>query len=429
MLGHRLRRTGLAALVFAFCIGWGGGVAAEDGVLSAFSVAGKDFRCEFEPQTSRLECKASSGKSLKRSEVMMLEDPDRLVLDIPDVVFGKPQSYLVNASEVIRMRCAQRDTSARLVLDLRRPVTFVRYDSEEGQSVLSLDLSPSVSEVAPPASSEQQETGAPDSKEGVPSPLPETRDTEEDQKVATPSAVAPRLPAVNLSIPRKSLEPEAVLLFSVSSTFLSFEPGDRPVKDIQVVNKTEKELFLRSDVQRVYDSGTPAERYENTKVIVASPKRFALPPLATRALRLVVSGSLPESGEEIYRVILSPEESPDAQVQVVGEVNQQAARFKVVAGLGVTVALPSAGAQGNVRIEPQVNQVVLINTGTRSVLVENCAACPLNRDSCVSSGRKLLYPQRPWSLPVAGSGVINCDVMIGNERNQLSSLYNSKESK
>jgi hypothetical protein len=142
-----------------------------------------------------------------------------------------------------------------------------------------------------------------------------------------------------------------------------------------------------------------------------------------------VSGSLPESGEEIYRVILSPEESPDAQVQVVGEVNQQAARFKVVAGLGVTVALPSAGAQGNVRIEPQVNQVVLINTGTRSVLVENCAACPLNRDSCVSSGRKLLYPQRPWSLPVAGSGVINCDVMIGNERNQLSSLYNSKESK
>jgi hypothetical protein len=225
------------------------------------------------------------------------------------------------------------------------------------------------------------------------------------------------------------LEPESVLLFSVNSTFVSFEPGDRPVKDIQVVNKTENELFLRTDVQRVYDSGTPAERYENTKVVVASPKQFALPPLGTRAVRLVVGGSLPESGEEIYRVILSPEESPDAQVEVVGEVNKQAARFKVVAGLGVTVALPSVLARGNVQIEPRVNQVVLVNTGTRAVLIENCAACPLKRDSCVSSGRKLLYPQRPWSIPVAGSGVINCDVVIGKEREQLSSLYNSKESR
>lgn len=402
---------------------------AQGAVPNAFAVGGSDFSCDFEPERARISCKSLNEKRLEGIETISLEDPDRLVIDIPNVVVGKQQSIIVNSSSVVRMRCAQRGTGARVVLDLRRPVTFARYDSSTGDSLVSFELSPIEAEPPSPKLISTPQVTAP-----LPRRDTEVSDAAQHQDIngagqEIETAVAPQLPDLDLSIPRKALAPESVLLFSVSSTFLSFEPGERPIKDVQVVNKTDKELTLRVDVQRVYDSGTPAERYEATKVIVASPKRFPLPPLTTRAVRLVVRGELPQSDEEIYRVIVSPEELPEAQVEVQGELNQQAARFKVVAGLGVTVVLPSARAQGVLRFEPQVNQVVLVNTGTRSVLIENCSACPLTRDTCASSGRKLLYPQRPWSIPVTGSGVINCDVLIGKERKQLSSLYNAKESK
>jgi hypothetical protein len=403
---------------------------AQDSVPNAFAVVGSDFSCDFQPVNSRLECKSFKERNLDGVETVLLQDPDRLVLDIPEVVAGKPQSVMVNSSLVARIRSAQRGTAARVVLDLRRPVTFVRHYSSTGSPVISFELSPVASEPLAPTAMAMppvvSEGVAKDAVELTTAPQP-TRETQRPQ-VAN-EEIAPQLPRVDLSIPRQALEAESVLLFSVNTTFLSFEPGERPVKDVQVVNKTDKELFLRTDVQRVHDSGAPTERYENTKVVVASPKRFSLPPLATRSVRLVVSGELPESGEEVYRMILSPEELPEAQVEVQGELNQQTARFKVVAGLGVTISLPSAQAQGVLRIEPQANQVMLINTGTRSVFVENCSACPLNKDTCASSGRKLLYPQRPWSMPVSGSGVINCDVVIGKDRNQLSSLYSAKESK
>ncbi len=401
---------------------------AQDSVPNAFSVRGKDFTCEFQPENSRLECKSLTEKKFEGVETIVLEDPDRLVIDIPNVAAGKPQSTMVNSSLVVRIRSAQRGSGARVVLDLRRPTAFMRYESSNGTPLISLELSQTGTEPPPPA-----EMTTPQTTEEVSKPDPKPNDitdsTEQTEASLEPKKeILPQLPNANLTIPRDALEPDSVLLFSVSTTFLSFEPGERPIKDVQVVNKTEKELFLRTDVQRVYDSGTPAERYENTKVIVASPKRFALPPLATRSVRLVVSGDLPQSSEEIYRMILSPEELPDAQVEIRGQLNQQAARFKVVAGLGVTISLPSSQAQGLIRLEPQVNQIVLVNTGSRSVLIENCSACPLNRDTCASSGRKLLYPQRPWSIPVTGSGVINCDVVIGKDKTQLSSVYNAKES-
>jgi hypothetical protein len=143
----------------------------------------------------------------------------------------------------------------------------------------------------------------------------------------------------------------------------------------------------------------------------------------------LLAGDAPDEGEDLYRVILSPEQSPASEVEVNAEVNEASARIKVVAGLGVTIALPSASAKGVLKIESQLNQVTLLNSGSRAVLVENCSSCPLDRESCSSSGRKLLHPHRPWSIPVSGAGVINCDVSVGKQTQKLSSFYGAQGTK
>jgi hypothetical protein len=104
-------------------------------------------------------------------------------------------------------------------------------------------------------------------------------------------------------------------------------------------------------------------------------------------------------------------------------VNEHDVRLKVIAALGVTIALPSLEAKGVVRIESGINKVDLINSGTRAVLVENCSSCPLDSDVCSSSGKKLLHPSRAWSVPVKGSGVINCEFSMGKQKQKISSYY------
>lgn len=400
----------------------GSAVAQESAPGEA--VSGVDFGCSVEADVSRVTCHAKGEQGFEGIQNFSLNDPDRLVIDMPKFKVKAPENYSLADSPVIqRIRSGQRGDSARVVLDLKHEVSVSAFVSPDKRT-FSLDLSsvqvlppspPTVVAVPPSGSDEGDNAG-----EGE-----DTHDVAQDSQKL--SVVPPQQPVVGVSIPKASIMRDDILKFSVDSTFISIEPGDRPLRDVQVTNKTSQEIFLRTDVQRVYDSGTPQERYENTKVFVATPRRFALPPLSTRAVRLLLTTDPPAEGEEIYRLILSPEPMPETDVEVEGTMNERPAKFKVVAALGVTVALPSPEAKGVVRIESQVNQVALINSGTRAVLVENCSSCPLDKESCVSSGKKILYPERPWTLPVRGSGVINCEFSLGKQKQKLSSLYGAKE--
>ncbi len=430
------------------------------------SVGGPDFSCHVEPEPPRLSCIATAPRVFEHLEAFSLEDPDRLVVDIPGFKLRRMQVYTITDSPVIRrLRSGYQEKSARVVLDLKGPCSITRHLSDDKRTA-TFELAPLSSPPPSPAGDPLTEgipkpnlptrasdtlgrgkpvlpgpraaIDAPTSRSAaIKSPSVDTSgtldepskasDNESDYQRDSSVGIEPQLPSVNVSIPKKSINPDTILKFGVDSTFVSFEPGDRAVRDVQVINKTDQELFLRSDVQKVTNSGTPEEQYEKTKRVIATPRRFSLPPLERRLVRVLVAGELPSSGEEIYRLIISPEQMPNPDLEVKGTINQQPASFKVVAGLGVTIALPSRDAKGLLRIEPKINQVELSNSGTRAVLIESCSTCPLSKDQCVSTGRKVLYPNRPWSLPIIGSGVVTCEYTIGKESHKISSFYGTKE--
>lgn len=419
---------------------WGGGVSvmpavAQNAIPQGEAVSGVDFFCSVEAEVSRVTCRIKGDSTFEGVRQFTLEDPDRLVIDLPGLHVYAPETYsLADSPTIQRIRSGNRSDLARVVLDLKQQVSVSMFLAPDKKTVL-FDLSsveappPSLPAVSVPEGevSEQSKAQGADSDEAASESKESSSSVEnENQKL---SVAAAQQPVIGVSIPKSSIKRDDILKFSVDSTFVSIEPGDRPLRDIKVTNKTGEEMFIRTDVQRVFDSGTPDERYEGTKVFVATPRRFSLPPMSTRSVRLLLTSEPPSEGEEIYRLILSPEARPDADLEVEGTINNRPATFSVVAALGVTVALPSPEAKGIVRIESQYNQVSLINSGTRAVMVENCSTCPLDTDSCVSSGRKLLYPERPWSLPVKGSGVINCEFSLGKQKQKLSSLFGAKEPK
>ncbi len=390
--------------------------------------SGPTFGCSIEPELSRLTCKMQGTGNFADMKYFSLEAPDRLVIDVPQQQVGGAESYsLVDSPVIQRIRSGQRGEVARVVLDLSRKAS-VSMSQTPDKRVAVFDFvalpSQASSTSSVPAVATAGSLPLPSEEEHMAASIPSNAAAQDKLSI-----VAPQSPDVSFSIQKKSLEPDHILKFSVDSTFISFEPGERPIRDVMVVNKTDQELFLRTDIQRVENSGLPEEVYESTKTLIATPRRFSLPPLATRAVRVLLAGNAPDAGEDLYRLILSPEQAPASEVEVSAEVNEAAARIKVVAGLGVTITLPSAAAKGVLKIESQVNQVTLVNSGSRAVLVENCSSCPLDRESCSSSGRKLLHPNRPWSIPVSGSGVIHCDVSVGKQAQKLSSFYGTQGTK
>jgi hypothetical protein len=412
-----------------------GRAVAED-IAAGQAVVAEGFSCSIEASTSRLSCQAIEGHDLAAARYFNLEAPDRVVVDVPDFEINRSEVYsLVDSPVIQRVRSAKRGEGVRIVLDLKGPATATEYRSDD-KRIFSLELNlvetqpPSPNNGAPPirlkSESDDESAGGEDDEAS------KAQAQQDAMPTAVPSnlsVVPPDNKAMDLKIEQETLPKDGLLKFSVDSTFLSFEPGDRPLRDIQVTNKTSQDIFLRTFVQRVQEVNSPQERYEDTKTLISSPRRFLLPALASRSVRVVLAGQAPEEGEEVYRLILSPEALPEGEAEAVGQVNEQEVRFQVIAALGVTITLPSVEAKGVVRIEPGLNKVDLINSGTRAVLVQNCSSCPLEREVCTSSGKKLLYPNRPWSVPVKGSGVMSCEFSMGKQKQKVSSFYGAQESR
>jgi hypothetical protein len=394
-------------------------------------VIGNDFSCRSDTQSPVVECSTLTEEGLSELQYFTLEQPDRLVIDLPHRKIRRHEMITVGNSPIVqRIRTGQRLDTARVVFDLRNPVSLSQRTSTDKRTV-SFRLDPLSTAPPPlpvlPSPTPQEARENAERDDGEVSPEREPAVSQEKLTVIVPKSSESAARERTISLPREQIEPDHILKFSVDSTFISFEPGERPVRDVRVINKTDREIFLRTDVQRVFDSGAPEERFENTKTMLSTPRRFLLPPLGSRAVRLVLAGQPPSEGEEMYRLIISPERMPDTAVEVAGAVDDYPATFSVIAGIGVTVSLPSAEARGIVKVESGINQVVLTNYGARTVLVENCSSCPLAKDVCTSTERKLLYPNTPWSIPVVGSGVLNCDLRTGRDTQKLSTTYGAKK--
>lgn len=237
---------------------------------------------------------------------------------------------------------------------------------------------------------------------------------------------------IQLSLPLSELQPEKVLLFSVDKSFLEFEPGDRPIRDVKVVNKTEKAVTLYSKVDLVVAPGTAAEAFQPTDKFVSSPKRFEIAPLGVRTIRLLAleeSGARPPEGELTYRVSIFPQEESAAEKTVEAKTNQGTRTFNVLAGLALTAVVSAPGAEAKISFEASKDSITFTNSGTRTAALENCANCPMSSAECSTLPRRLIAPSAAITIPISGKGLMTCDARAGVNFKKITVPYGTTEVK
>ncbi len=428
------------------------------------------FNTDSESLLFEINRKAPALLTLSSYKSEVIENPLRLVVDLPGLTTHRPEKMLFSDSHLVKgMRSGQQKEGARLVFDLKERATFTKQLSADSRS---LTITFSKEEGAVTASTEETVTTTtiPQVVESTTSSTTSTiltttttattrssTTTEPLKLIPTPLATAKKTPipsrtpsptksptvtptptvsetpkpsgssTFNISISGSEIQPDKLLKFSVDKNFLSIEKDDRPIKDITVVNKSDKPLFLRTEVERVSKPGSKDEHFQKTKDLLASPRGFELSPLASRQVRLVLATKRPSSGEDIYRVTIAPLDNLDEGVPVSASINETEASLNIIAGLGVIVTVPSVQSEGTINAKVENDRAVFISAGTRMVALENCSDCSMKSEECTNFPRKLLYPGIIWSVPIRSSGVVSCTLRIGKESNKLILPYGNSE--
>ena len=414
---------------------------------SVIIVKGINFTSTFQPSSDSLHIqvrrKAPNNLTVSSFKFETIDNPLRLVLDLPGLSTHRPERMPVVGSELVKgLRTGQQKDGARIVFDLNSKVSLEKEISADGRE-LKIKLSREGEVSTLPVSNNgvttttipalvQSETSAPSTTTTLPirvtvSPPMSPSPTRSPIPTATETLKPGQSKKFDIEISGADMQPEQLLKFSVDKNFLSIEKDDRPIKDVTVVNKSDKPLLLRTEVERVVKPGSPDERYQKTKDLLASPRGFELAPLASRQVRLVLATKRPSSGEEVFRVTIAPLDKVDDGVAIPATVNEVDASLSVIAGLGVIVTVPSVLSEGTVNAKVEDDRAVFISAGTRVVALENCSDCSMRSNECANFPRKLLYPGYTWSVPIKSSGVVSCVLRIGKESNKLILPYGNSE--
>lgn len=372
---------------------------------SLIMVEGTDFTGEVDPRRSMVTITRSSGSQLKDITYQFQRAPDRLVVDIPGAHIIKSDSKEVSANALIeRIRTGQHDSGSRIVCDLRAAASLVEQVSRD-RAITEYTLTrqnltdPNIS------SSSREEV----SHEPIASARIEPASAERSFMVKNYTSRSTNL----------TTSPSTSFPFSVDPVFLSLEPGQRPLKDILVTNRTGNKMILRSVIQRWRDPGTTQERFEGTRALFASPRRLELAPHASRPLRIVLVTGHPETGEDTFRVSLTPENDSSLKVNKGNEVTQPT----IDQALHVGVTVPAYQSRGSIKMNEQSDALQLISMGSRAVTMEKCSLCSKKDKSCTSLPKKILFPKRSWVIPRRSSGVLNCELKVGNEVQHVSHTF------
>ena len=125
-------------------------------------------------------------------------------------------------------------------------------------------------------------------------------------------------------------------IFADKSIFYWSEASP-PVRNLALRNSAEQPLMVEVKIVEVLNPGTAEEKLDDSEDILASPKRFSVPPKGERTVRLLRRGTHGEH-ERVFRVSFIPRASDDADENAPGKtvaVPGTSGILKVLTGVGV----------------------------------------------------------------------------------------------
>lgn len=462
---------------------------AETSAHLPLVVEGRNFRCSIDRSSDAFTatCQATSPKNtFAKVDFLVLADPDRLAVDLPDFDVGKAsQAKLEPTALLVGVRTGRQPTGARVVFDLRgsfhhghvisadgrtltitlssatgeatsvqrepnirpsvpaahvsptptamptlsgAPPRIARPERKETAGALSSTISspvllaPRILRTALPESARSKQEGAKLASE-KPVPQPSAQDT--PGVIATPSSAISPLPTPSLQVvPADSFKSDDIVRLSDSIAYVSMESEDRPIKDIGLRNSGSSPLAVQSTTSVVsVSNGVP--EFGETTAFDASPRRVVLAPGETKTIRLVFSSERSAREEFIYRVGFSIDREENAQPgKLSADVTQSESR-----DVSLFVAVPGEDVRDNVDVGLDGQNVRFDNTGTRMVSLSECENCPATEPRCSPLPSRFLFVKETMKVQVSGDGFVQCRATVGRRSSKLTKNYGALEIK
>ena len=184
---------------------------------------------------------------------------------------------------------------------------------------------------------------------------------------------------------------------SVNQTVVTFEPGGSSRQDIDVLNHSDKPVFLQIESFEIVNPGAPGQRrikVENPRKsgLLVSPKRTALAGGARQLIRFV--NLVPSNRmlrDKVFRVTVTPIADPR---------DNKAAAVKVIVAYEVLVILRPKEARADLVSTRKGEWFEFSNNGNSNVLLKRGKQCENRADnaSCVELPGKRLYAGNTWRV-------------------------------
>ena len=181
---------------------------------------------------------------------------------------------------------------------------------------------------------------------------------------------------------------------TLSQAIIVFQPGERPIQTIEVINIDDERTFaVKTNVVEVTNPGGQDQVSEKSRSLVVAPNAFEVAAQNSRNVRLMLRKRNESDIEKVYRVTFTPE----APTRTVEEEKPDGIRTKIdiIVGMGALILVPPKEIKYKLEASREGAKLAFINNSNISTEIQPRTICK-TEDECFRFNGTRIYPGRSW---------------------------------
>ncbi|THB71784.1 MAG: molecular chaperone [Gammaproteobacteria bacterium] len=181
---------------------------------------------------------------------------------------------------------------------------------------------------------------------------------------------------------------------TLSQAIIVFQPGERPIHTIEVINIDDKRTFaVKTNVVEVTNPGGQDQVSEKSRSLVVAPNAFEVAAQNTRNVRLMLRKRNKSDIEKVYRVTFTPE----APSRTVVEEKPDGIKTKIdiIVGMGALILVPPQEIKYKLEASREGAKLSFVNNSNISTEIQPRTICK-TEDKCFRFNGTRIYPGRSW---------------------------------
>jgi P pilus assembly chaperone PapD len=184
---------------------------------------------------------------------------------------------------------------------------------------------------------------------------------------------------------------------TLSNAILVFQPDERPVQTIGVINIDDSRTFaIKTQVSEVIHPGQKElQQIIDTRALAVAPNAFEVSAQQTRNVRLLLRERNTGDKERVFRVTFTPETPSRTEVRETPE--GITTRVDIIVGMGALILVPPEKVDYQLTASRDGKTLYFNNQSNVSTEIQPRTLCK-DEENCFRFNGTRLYPNTDWSF-------------------------------